>query len=66
MAVAENQRATARKTRAESEQIEFLNTIRKLRLVLEAQLIMASEEDPKDKQKLKELIEVLKDVAKKY
>jgi hypothetical protein len=66
LAEAENQRATARKTRAESEQIEFLNTIRKLRLVLEAQLIMASEEDPKDKQKLKELIEVLKDVAKKY
>ena len=66
LAEAENQRATARKTRAESEQIEFLSTIRKLRLVLEAQLIMASEEDPKDKQKLKELIEVLKDVVKKY
>lgn len=66
LAEAENQRATARKTRAESEQIEFMNTIRKLRLVLEAQLIMASDEDPKDKQKLKELIEVLKDVAKKY
>lgn len=63
---AENQRASARKIRAESEQIEFLNTIRKLRLVLEAQLIMASEEDSKDTQKLKELIEVLKDVAKKY
>jgi hypothetical protein len=63
---AEYQRASARKTRAESEQIEFLNTIRKLRLVLEAQLIMASEEGSKDTQKLKELIEVLKDVAKKY
>jgi hypothetical protein len=64
LAEAENQRATARKTRAESEQIEFFNTIKKLRLVLEAQLIMASEELPKDKQKLKELIEVLRDVAK--
>ena len=63
---AENQRASARKTRAESEQIEFLNTIRKLRLVLEAQLIMASEEDYKDTQKLKELIEVLKIAAKEY
>jgi hypothetical protein len=66
LAEAENHRATARKTRAESEQIEFMNTIRKLRLILDAQLIMASEEDPKDRQKLKELIEVLKDVAKKY
>jgi len=66
LAEAENHRATARKTRAESEQIEFMNTIRKLRLVLEAQLIMASEEGPKDNQKLKELIEVLKNVAKKY
>jgi hypothetical protein len=34
-------------------------------LVLEAQLILASEEDLKDKQKLKDLIEVIKDVAKK-
>lgn len=66
LAEAEYQRANARKTRAESEQIEFLNTIRKLRLVLEAQLIMVSDEDPKDKQKLKELIEVLIDVAKQY
>lgn len=65
LAEAENQRATARKTRAESEQIEFMNTIRKLRLVLEAQLILASEEDLKDKQKLKELVEVLKDAARK-
>jgi hypothetical protein len=66
LAESENQRATARKTRAESEQIEFMNTIRKLRLVLEAQLIMSSEKDPKDNQKMKELIEVLKGVAKKY
>lgn len=64
LAEADNQPATARKTRAETEQIEFLNTIKRLRLVLEAQLIIASEEDPKDKQKLKELIEVLRDVAK--
>ncbi len=66
LAEAENQRATARRTRAESEQIEFMNTIRKLRLVLEAQLIMASEKDPKDNQKMKELIEALKNVAKKH
>jgi len=65
LAEAENHRANARKTRAESEQIEFMNTISKLRLVLEAQLIISSEEDPRDEQKLKELIEVLKDVAKK-
>jgi len=66
LAEAENQRATARKIRAESEQIEFMNTIRKLRLVLEAQLIMSTEKDPKDNQKMKELIETLKGVAKKY
>jgi len=35
LAEAENQRAAARKTRAESEQLEFMNTIRKLRLVLD-------------------------------
>jgi hypothetical protein len=64
LAEAENQRATARKTRAESEHIEFMNTIRKLRLVLEAQLIMISDESPIDAQQLKGLIEVLKDVAK--
>ena len=64
LAEAENQRATARKTRAESEQIEFMNTIKKLRLVLEAQLIMVSEGGHKDKQKLIDLIEVLKDVVK--
>jgi len=65
LAEAENQRATARKARAESEQIEFMNTIQKLRLVLEAQLIMISDEAPKDTNQLKGLIEVLKDVAKK-
>jgi hypothetical protein len=64
LAEAENQRATARKTRAESEQIEFMNTIRKLRLVLEAQLIMISGDKTTDTQQLKGLIEVLKDVAK--
>ena len=64
LAEAENQRATARKIRAESEQIEFMNTIKKLRLVLEAQLIMISEGGHKGKQKLIELIEVLKDVVK--
>lgn len=64
LAEAESQRASARKTRAESEQLEFLNTIRKLRLVLEAQLIMISDESSKDGQHLKELVEVLKDVAK--
>ena len=64
LAEAEVQRATARKTRAESEQIEFLNTIRKLRLVLDAQLIMVSDENARDAQQLKGLIEVLKDVAK--
>jgi len=65
LAEAENQRANARKTRAESEQLEFMNTIRKLRLVLEAQLIMISDESPKDVQHLIGLVEVLKDVAKK-
>ena len=62
LAEAENQRATARKIRAESEQIEFMNTIRKLRLVLEAQLIMISDEVPTNTQQLKGLIEVLKEV----
>ena len=64
LAEAENQRATARKTRAESEQLEFMNTIKKLRLVLEAQLIMTSDENAEDAQRLKGLVEVLKDVAK--
>jgi hypothetical protein len=64
LAEAENQRASARKTRAESEQIEFMNTIRKLRLVLEAQLIMISDEEPTDTKQLKGLIEVLKQVGK--
>ncbi|MCD4692400.1 MAG: ORF6N domain-containing protein [Calditrichales bacterium] len=64
LAEAENQRATARKTRAESEQLEFMNTIKKLRLVLEAQLIMISNENTKDAQRLKGLVEVLRDVAK--
>ena len=65
LAEAENQRATARKTRAESEQLEFMNTIQNLRLVLEAQLIMIADENPKDTQRLTGLVEVLKDVAKK-
>ena len=63
LAEAENQRAAARKTRAESEHIEFMNTIRNLRLVLEAQLIMVSYESPKDAEQLKGLIEVLKDIV---
>ena len=65
LAEAENQRAAARKTRAVSEQLEFINTIRKLRLVLEAQLIIIADENPKDTQRLTGLVEVLKDVAKK-
>ena len=65
LAEAENQQAAARKTRAESEQLEFMNTIRKLRLVLEAQLIIIADENPKDAQRLTGLVEVLKDVAKK-
>ena len=64
LAEAENQRAAARKTRAESEQLEFMNTIRKLRLVLEAQLIMIADENTKDAQRLTGLVEVLRDVAK--
>ncbi|RLD19457.1 MAG: hypothetical protein DRI69_08380 [Bacteroidetes bacterium] len=64
-AEAENQRAAARKTRAESEQLEFMNTIRKLRLVLEAQLIIIADENPTDTQRLTGLVEVLKDVAQK-
>ena len=64
LAEAENQRATARKTRAESEQLEFMNTIRKLRLVLEAQLIMIADENLKEAQRLKGLLEVFRDVSK--
>ena len=64
LAEAENQRAAARKTRAESEQLEFMNTIRKLRLVLEAQLIMIAGENTKDTQRLTGLVEVLRDVTK--
>ena len=65
LAEAENQRAAARKTRAESEQLEFINTIRKLRLVLETQLIIIADENPIDTKRLTGLVEVLKDVAKK-
>ena len=64
LAEAENQRAAARKTRAESEQLEFMNTIRKLRLVLETQLIMIADENTKDTQRLTGLVEVLRDVTK--
>lgn len=64
LAEAENQRAAARKTRAESEQLEFINTIRKLRLVLETQLIIIADENPIDTKRLTGLVEVLKDVAK--
>ena len=64
LAEAENQRATARKARAESEQLEFMNTIRKLRLVLEAQLIMIAGENTKDTQRLTGLVEVLRNVTK--
>jgi len=41
-----------------------MNTIKKLRLVLEAQLIMDSEGGHKGKQKLIDIVEVLKDVVK--
>jgi ORF6N domain len=65
LAEAEYQRAAARKTRAESEQLDFLNTIRKLRLVLETQLILIADENSIDTRQLTGLIEILKDVAKK-
>ena len=65
LAEAEYQRAAARKTRAESEQLEFLNTIRKLRLVLETQLILITDQNSIDTRQLAGLIEILKDVAKK-
>lgn len=65
LAEAENQRAAARKTRAESEQFDFLNTIQKLRLVLETQLVLITGENSIDTRQLAGLIEILKDVAKK-
>lgn len=40
LAEAEKERALARKTNAESDQIEFIVTVRKLRLVLEAQKVL--------------------------
>jgi hypothetical protein len=40
IAKAEKERALARKTNAESDQIEFIVTVRKLRLVLEAQKVL--------------------------
>lgn len=40
LAEAEKERAIARKTNAESDQIEFIVTVRKLRLVLEAQKVL--------------------------
>ncbi len=64
LAEAENQRAIARKTRAESEQLEFMNTIRKLRLVLEAQLIMVVGKSHESTQRLKELVEFFREIAK--
>jgi len=64
LAEAENQRAIARKTRAESEQLEFMNTIRKLRLVLEAQLIMVVGKRHESTQRLKELVEFFREIAK--
>ena len=64
-AEADKERATARKTYAESEQIEFITTVRKLRLVLEAQKLMLPENDEETKKRIDTFITMLKEIGDK-
>jgi len=60
---AEKERAIARKTNAESEQIEFITTVRKLRLVLEAHQLLQGNLPAETKQ-IDSFLSILKDLAK--
>ena len=65
IAEAEKERATARKTSAEADQLEFINYLRKLKVVLEAQKIMLNVNV--DKQEIHEIdsfINILEKVIK--
>ena len=61
LAEAEKERATARKVNAETEQIEFLTTVRKLRLVLEAQKVLMGAE-PHEIYQIDNFISILKEL----
>lgn len=62
LAEAEKERAIARKTNAESDQIEFLITIRKLRLVLEAQKILVEGQN-RETEKVNAFISILSELS---
>ena len=65
LAEAEKERATARKSRAESEQLEFVNLVRKLRLVLEAQKIMLFvDDDHEEIKRINTFIITLREILK--
>ncbi len=64
-AEADKERAAARKTRAESDQLEFMNLVRKLRMVLEAQKLMNFiDDDHEEIKKRSTFIEALKEILK--
>jgi len=64
LAEAEKERAFAKKTRIETEQLEFMNLIRKLRLVLEAQKLIADEaHETNESERLYNFIRVLKELG---
>jgi hypothetical protein len=62
LAEAEKERAIARKTNAESDQIEFIVTVRKLRLVLEAQKVLIGGETH-EIQKINAFISILTELT---
>jgi len=63
LAEVENQKAAARKTNAESEQLEFMNIVRKLKLILESQkILMGIEKDSEEVREIESFISILKDV----
>lgn len=64
LAEAESVKATTRKTQAETDQLEFINMIRKLRLVIEArQLFIDSNIDSPELNKLQAFTAVLKELT---
>ena len=66
-AEADKERAAARKTRAESDQLEFMNLVRKLRMVLEAQKLMNFiDDDHEEIKKISTFIEALKEILKDW
>jgi len=62
LAEAEKERAQTRKTTAEADQLEFMNKVRKLRLVLEAQKLLSQNAmESREIQKIDSFIQLLKE-----